>query len=496
MSLSIPSLNQILLDAGVSQRSVINWFGFNVKGFVLPAYLRARTESGQPYQALIGSKFEFAFTSETYDLLLHSLYEKIRYGLLITDLNNIIFCILAVRFILLVFRYNLITSFKITLISLISALLWRHHLLKNFEEASVVLTNTPYFRSIVWSLRQIRLERARIENNVMAHKTAIQFKFQLRKMWHDISTAYVYVNKKTKEAHVYRDNLVPDSADQAYINGEVRRLRYHIDPGALFARYWERQGLPMSHVASNIYYLFERYLNPKLITQILPTLWREVRNGLYYTLIVRVGRQHLPYHIRWNYAMITMIDISQPYTTGVWRRAYIHLHFYILPKYNAYFDYGPNKFFYATHKGAAKRDILALSTPYAKELLFYLLFLQALTALWFMIDFYAILHAAAGQYFYFPFLTENAELHAGKRVKTSIYSGGLTAWQDLPKNSMKLWHGWFGRGTDTSSIFTLLFLLLKWVTLKILGILRLKKPLLRFFKFLRDKINKNNKDKD
>ena len=61
---------------------------------------------------------------------------------------------------------------------------------------------------------------------------------------------------------------------------------------------------------------------------------------------------------------------------------------------------------------------------------------------------------------------------------------------------MKLWHGWFGRGTDTSSIFTLLFLLLKWVTLKILGILRLKKPLLRFFKFLRDKINKNNKDKD
>ena len=503
MTLDIPNLNQLLLDKGISQRSIIDWFGFNVKGFVLPNYLKAHTKSGIPYQALIGSKYEFAFTSETYDLFLHSLYEKMRYGLLITDINNIIFCILVVRFILLLFRYNFITSFKIILISLVSALFWRHHLLKNFEQTSLVLAHTPYFRSIVWSLKEINYEKKQAlkthltrGSDFLQFNMGIRFKFQFAKMWNDISNGYLFINKKTHEAHIYREHLIPTSEDVDFINGKLSRLRYHIDPGALLARYLEREELPMGYLAPKIYYLFERYLNPKFMNQILPVLWRHVRGGLGFTVIARLGRQHLPYHIRWHYSMITMIDSFESYTGGVFERAFKHLNFYVLPKFHAYFEYGPNKFFYDTHKGAAKRDILALKTPYAKEYLFYLLLLQALAALWFMIDFYAILHAAAGQYFYIPFFTENTELHSGKRVKTSIYSGGLTAWQDLPKNSYKLWHGWFGRGTDTSSIFTLLFLLLKWLTLKILGIVRLKKPLLRFFKFLRDKINKNNKDKD
>ena len=501
MNLDIPNLNQLLLNAGISQRSIMNWFGFNVHGYVLPNYLKAHTKAGRAYQVLIGSKYEFAFTSETYDLFMHSLYQKIRYGLLITDINNFIFCILVVRFLLLLFRYNFITSFKITLISLVCALFWRHHLLENFEQASIILGHTPYFRSIVWSYNEIdddkaRALRSRLSDGSIHFGEGILFKRQFQKMWSHIAHGYVYFDKETKEGHMYREHLIPAQQEQAYIAGKARALRYHIDPAALLARYLERSGLPMGHFAPKIYYLFERYLNPKFITQIFPVLWDHVSNGLFYTVVVRMGKQYLPYGIRWHYTMITMLDSIQPYTFEVWRRAYIYAEFSLLPRYNAYFEYGPNKFFYATHKGAAARDIAALKTPFAKELLFYLLFLQLIAALMFMGNFYAMLHAAAGQYFYIPFFTENVELHAGPRIKTSIYSGGLTAWQDLPKNSMKLWHGWFGRGTDTPSIFTLLFLLVKWIIFKILGILRLKKPLLRFFKFLRDKINKNNKDKD
>jgi hypothetical protein len=82
-----------------------------------------------------------------------------------------------------------------------------------------------------------------------------------------------------------------------------------------------------------------------------------------------------------------------------------------------------------------------------------------------------MLHALCGQYFYFPFLTENTELHIGLRPKDSIYSGGHTIWQNkraymisrqasskLKKYRFgtirsaysklpRLWYGWLGRGT-------------------------------------------------
>ena len=51
---------------------------------------------------------------------------------------------------------------------------------------------------------------------------------------------------------------------------------------------------------------------------------------------------------------------------------------------------------------------------------------------------------------------ENTELHIGPRPKTSIYSGGNTAWQDPDEKERnfqrflpKFWYGWFGSGTKT-----------------------------------------------
>ena len=72
---------------------------------------------------------------------------------------------------------------------------------------------------------------------------------------------------------------------------------------------------------------------------------------------------------------------------------------------------------------------------------------------------FGLIHAMWGQYFYFPFLVENTELHIGPRPKNSIYSGGQTAWQDEKKDNVqrripKLWYGWFGSGTNEIWILT------------------------------------------
>jgi len=101
-----------------------------------------------------------------------------------------------------------------------------------------------------------------------------------------------------------------------------------------------------------------------------------------------------------------------------------------------------------------------------QSLVFQVNFLNGLSAfimcLHFGLIFFGLFHAIWGQYFYFPFLVENTELHIGLRPKNSIYSGGNTTWQDEKDQNIdrvfpKLWYGWFGSGTkSTLSPFTLL----------------------------------------
>jgi hypothetical protein len=72
---------------------------------------------------------------------------------------------------------------------------------------------------------------------------------------------------------------------------------------------------------------------------------------------------------------------------------------------------------------------------------------------------FGLFHAIWGQYFYFPFLVENTELHIGPRPKNSIYSGGQTAWQDEkrinPQRKLsRVWYGWFGSGTNENWVIS------------------------------------------
>ena len=76
-----------------------------------------------------------------------------------------------------------------------------------------------------------------------------------------------------------------------------------------------------------------------------------------------------------------------------------------------------------------------------------------------------MLHAVCGQYFYVPFLTENTEIHIGKRPQNSIYSGGYTSWQESNSRSLemrnksnikfefpRIWWGWWGKTLTPENI--------------------------------------------
>ena len=55
---------------------------------------------------------------ETFRLILQGLWEKIQNGLTLADIENVLFFILFIRFVILAIRYNLKTSFYITCIGL------------------------------------------------------------------------------------------------------------------------------------------------------------------------------------------------------------------------------------------------------------------------------------------------------------------------------------------------------------------------------------------
>jgi hypothetical protein len=87
-----------------------------------------------------------------------------------------------------------------------------------------------------------------------------------------------------------------------------------------------------------------------------------------------------------------------------------------------------------------------------------MLYLTIIT-LHYLFNFFGLLHALCGQYFYVPFIVENTEIHIGKRPINSIYSGGFTSWQNadnkwLTKTNRKflfpqLWWGWLGKNGST-----------------------------------------------
>jgi hypothetical protein len=188
-----------------------------------------------------------------------------------------------------------------------------------------------------------------------------------------------------------------------------------------------------------IYYKIYNKIIPQIFEGI-SKFWTQLSGIAAYAVITRIGKKYCPYLVRWHWTFLLIIGfIEQILIYFCYRVSYFQSNI-LIPQ-------------------------TELASNYASQsLIFQVNFLNGLSAfiicLHFGLIFFGLFHAIWGQYFYFPFLVENTELHIGLRPKNSIYSGGNTAWQDekdqnIQKVFPKLWYGWFGNGSkNTKNLFS------------------------------------------
>ena len=212
---------------------------------------------------------------------------------------------------------------------------------------------------------------------------------------------------------------------------------YRYDPISLL---WSYLPTDIKFLSDKVYY----FITLKAIPQTYRFIDTQITNlsgMLWYTFIVRINKRYCPYLLRWHWTFLIGLEFIERPFIFIQDRLIYYLNNILIP--NSYFR-------------EAELVTNILITLVASQYIFILL---------------GMFHALCGQYFYFPFLTENTELHIGLRPKDSIYSGGHTIWQNkqaymisrqasskLKKYRFgtirsaysklpRLWYGWLGRGT-------------------------------------------------
>lgn len=174
---------------------------------------------------------------------------------------------------------------------------------------------------------------------------------------------------------------------------------------------------------------------------ILPTTWKFLTQQVFeylplimYLVVVRLNKKYCPYLIRWHWTFIMMFSIVESMVLKFVQRLQYYWFMVLVPE------------------GRYREEELIMGI------------IMSIVILHFIFVLFGLFHAVCGQYFYFPFLVENAEIHIGPRPFNSIYSGGYTAWQNNEAQRIKwialkskgswqlyfprLWWGWFGRGAS------------------------------------------------
>ena len=421
----------LLLLINIDQKTVLNWFGIEDPA---SQQIRQIIESGfEPEISNFESSTDISL--HTFRLILEGLWGKVQSGLTLSDIENVLFFILFIRFVILAIRYNLKTSFYITCIGLFAGYLWYKHLIDLISMYRSVLVKLPFLHSLgmdaleMRSLnRQLALTDLRLGEN--AH-------------WYNPAQVIYYAFTKGIV------NLDPETG-----------LRYYIDPISMAI-----SNLPESNktTISPLYYNIYNKIIPK-IYDICSKFWNQLSGVAAYAVITRIGKRYCPYLVRWHWTFLLILGMIEQIFIYFIYRVYYFQSFVLVPQTEL----------------ESENSTIFIADP---NVLFQIDFLNAvitcivLTHIGIII--FGLFHAIWGQYFYFPFLVENTELHIGPRPKNSIYSGGQTSWQEPTEKNVnrvfpKLWFGWFGRGSKGQ--FEIINNLLK-VTKKILK--KLKKQFRR-----------------
>jgi len=409
----------LLLLINIDQETVLNWFGMedptNQK-------VRRAIESGlDPNILNLESSADVSL--ETFRLIIEDLWEKIQNGLTLSDIENVLFFILFIRFVILAIRYNLKTSFYITCIGLFAGYLWYRHLIDLISMYRSVLLKLPFLHSLGMDAVQMRSL-----NRQMAFT---DLKLGENSHWYNPGQIIYYALTKGIV------NIDPETG-----------LKYYIDPISMFISNLQE---PNKSKIISLYYKTYNQIIPKIF-DICSKFWNQFSGLAAYAVITRIGKRYCPYLVRWHWTLLLIIGMVEQIFIYFIYRVYYFQTFVLIPQTKSYGDFvDPN----------VVLQINILNAVIACVVLAHIGFII-----------FGLFHAILGQYFYVPFFVENTELHIGPRPTSSIYSGGQTAWQDpkekeknLNRLFPKLWYGWFGRGTKN-----------RW---------QLSKLIKKFFKMLR-----------
>jgi hypothetical protein len=398
----------LLLLINIDQETVLNWFGIE-------------NSTNQEIRQSIESSSDLTFSTindsteislETFRLIIQGLWEKVQDGLTLTDIENVLFFILFIRFVILAIRYNLKTSFYITCIGLFAGYLWYRHLIDLISMYRSVLLKLPFL-----------------------HKLGVDA-VQLRSMNRQMALTDL---KLGENANWYNPGQI---LYYAFIKGITNidsetGLRYYIDPISMFISNLQEPN------KSNIYPFYYNVYNkiiPK-ICNICSKFWNQLSGVAAYAVITRIGKRYCPYLVRWHWTFLLIIGLVEQIFIYFIYRVYYFQSFVLIPQAEAISEIGFSQ-------GSIDSNLILQI-----DLLNAIIACVVLSHIGLII--FGLFHAIWGQYFYLPFFVENTELHIGPRPKNSVYSGGYTSWQDQEEKEKnfnrlvpKLWYGWFGRGTN------------------------------------------------
>jgi len=384
----------LLLLINIDQETVLNWFGIE-----------------DPRRQVFDiSNFEPSpdVSLDTFRIIIQGLWDKIQDGLTLADIENVLFFILFLRFVILAVRYNLKTSFYITCIGLFAGYLWYRHLIDLISMYRSVLLKLPFLHRLGMDAVQLRsLHRQMVLTDLKLGENA---------HWYNPGQILYYAFTK------------------GIINVDLETgLRYYIDPISMAISNLQE---PAKSNVFPIYYNVYNKIIPK-IYDICSKFWTQLSGVAAYAVITRIGKRYCPYLVRWHWTFLLIIGLIEQIFIYFIYRVYYFQTFVLIPQTKVYPNYVDPSL------------ILQINILNA------VIACVVLTHIGFII--FGLFHAIWGQYFYLPFFVENTELHIGPRPTTSIYSGGQTSWQDpkekeknLNRLFPKLWYGWFGRGTKNN----------------------------------------------
>ncbi len=320
---------------------------------------------------------------DNFSLMITNHWERIQSnGLGLAQIDDLIVLIIIVRLIILSIRYNIITAFTITGISIIAGYLWYSSfvsLLFTYEHA--LYKNSLTFRLGIDTTQLRQVMEAQIQNS----------NYQIRLTNPIGLMAYAISNGSLYEGH--RIDII------SMIISKI--------PDRFF-----RQDIEC------YYYLFYRKIIPITIRLILDFIDIFIGYAIY-AFMTRINKKYCPYLIRWHWTFLLLYKFIEPFI--------VHLNYRIIN-----YSY---KIVYPSIINAQTLNLGIFSQNNELFLLKLTCFGIIICHLSFIL--FAMFHALCGQYFYVPFFVKNVEMHIGPRNKYSIYSGGYTAWQDSNQTKKK-----------------------------------------------------------